>query len=116
MALQGLSAHGTIIRVKPSINDPTGAARWVAGTWYRLPGLGDISGVGTTRNDNDISPHDKNIDQYIFGIPRRDVLSFPLFYNRAIPEHAMLRALQANNDVTTQMTVGFTVESPDGQI
>ncbi len=113
---QGLSAHGTIIKVKPSISDPTGAAAWVAGTWYRVTGLGDISGVGTTRNDFDITPHDKNIDQYIFGVPRRDVLAFPLFYNKSIVEHRMLRTLQANNDVSTQMTNGFWIESPDGQI
>lgn len=113
---QGLSAHGTIIRIRPSINDPTGAARWTAGTLYRIPGLGDISGVGTTRNDFDITPHDKNIDQWIFGVARRDVISFPLFYNKANAEHAMLRALQANNDVTTQMANEIQVESPDGDL
>lgn len=113
---QGLSAHGTIIRVRPSINDPTGAAAWTAGTTYTLQGVGDISGVGTTRNESDITPHDKNIDQYIFGIARRDVIQFPLFYNRAITTHRMLRTLQANNDVTTQLTNGFEIESPDGDL
>lgn len=113
---QGLSAHGTEIRIRPSISDPTGAAGWTAGVTYTLQGLGDISGVGTTRNDFDITPHDKNIDQYIFGVPRRDVISFPLFYNKAIVTHRMLRTLQANNDVATQMSNGFEIESPDGQI
>ena len=113
---QGLSAHGTIIRVRPSISDPTVAAAWVAGTTYEIIGLGDIAGIGTTRNDFDITPHDKNIDQYIFGVPRREVISFPVFYNKAEVTHRMLRTLQANNDVTTQMANGFEVESPDGQL
>lgn len=116
MAEQGLSAHGTTIKVRPSIADPTGAAAWVANTTYTITGLGDIGGIGTTRNDFDITPHDKNIDQYIFGVPRRDVMTFPLFYNKAIVTHRMLRTLQANNDVTTQMKNGFEVTSPDGQI
>lgn len=113
---QGLSAHGLIIRVRPSIPDPTGAAAWTAGTTYTLQGLGDVTGVGTTRNEFDITPHDKNIDQYIFGVSRRNVVSFPLFYNKAITTHRMLRTLQANNDVTTQMTNGFEIQSADGQL
>lgn len=114
--LQGLSAHGLSIKITPSISDPTGAAAWVAGTEYTLQGIGDVTGIGTTRNDFDITPHDKNIDQYIFGVPRRAVLSFPLFYNKAITTHRMLRTLQANNDVTTQMSNGFKITSADGQI
>lgn len=114
---QGLSAHGLIFRVRPSISDPNLVLNaWVAGTTYTVTGLGDVTGIGTTRNDFDITPHDKNIDQYIFGVPRRAVLAFPLFYNKAITTHRMLRVLQANNSVSTQMTNGFEVESQDGQL
>ncbi len=110
---QGLSAHGLTIEVKPSISDPTGAAAWTAGTWYTITGIGDVSGVGTTKNEDDITPHDKDIDQYIFGVPRREPMTFPLFYNRAIVTHRMLRTLNADTDVTTQMENGFRVSPPD---
>ncbi len=113
---QGLSAHGLVIVVRPPINDPSGAAGWTSTSSVTLQGIGDVTGIGTTRNDFDITPHDKNIDQYIFGVPRRAVLAFPLFYNKNITSHRMLRVLQANNDVTTQMTVGFTVTAADGQV
>lgn len=112
---QGLSAHGTQVWVKPSISDPTGAAAWVAGTWYQVQEVGDIAGVGTTRNEFDITSHNRNIDTWIFGVPRRAVTSFPVFYNFSIMTHRMLRTLQANNDVSTQMTNGFKVISPDAQ-
>lgn len=113
---QGISAHGTVIRVRPSIADPTVAAAWTANTTYTIPELGDIDGVGTTRNEFDITSHNRDIDAYIFGVARREPVSFPLFYNRAIYQHRMLRTLQANNDVTTQMLNGFEVESPDGDL
>lgn len=113
---QGLSAHGTIIRCRPSIDDPTDADAWTTGVTYEIPELGDIGGVGTTRNEFDITSHNRDIDAYIFGVSRRDVVTFPLFYNRAIVQHRMLRTLQANNDVTTQMANGFEVESPDGDL
>ena len=113
---QGISAHGFIFKVRPSIPDPTVANAWVANTTYTVTELGDIGGVGTTRNDFDITPHNRNIDSYIFGVARREVLTFPLFYNRAITEHRMLRTLQANNSVATQMLNGFHLESPDGDV
>lgn len=113
---QGISAHGTTIKVRPAIADPSVANAWTAGQLVTLQGLGDITGIGTTRNDFDITPHDKNIDQYIFGVARRGEISFPLFYNFAIMSHRMLRVLQANNDVTTQMNNEFTITSPDGQV
>lgn len=116
MPEQGLSAHGTIIRVRPSIADPTGAAAWAAGDTIEIMELGDIDGVGTTRNEFDISSHNKNIDSYIFGIPRRNPITFPVFFNKAILSHRVLRTLQANNDVATQMQNGFEVESPDGDL
>lgn len=113
---QGISAHGTIVRVRPSIPDPTVANAWVAGTTYQVQEVGDIGGVGTTRNTFDITPHNKNIDVYIFGVARRAEITFPIFYNYNITTHRMLRTLQANNDVTTQMTNGFEFQSPDGEL
>lgn len=111
---QGLSAHGVIVRVRPSIADPTGAAGWTAGQTVVVQEVGDIGGLGTTRNEFDISSHNRNIDTYIFGIPRRGAITFPLFYNPAILSHRILRTLQANNDVTTQMANGFEFQAPDG--
>lgn len=114
--LPGLSAHGLIIRIRPSFADPTVANEWTANQTIELIGVGDTEGIGTTRNDHEITPHDKNIDQWIFGVARRELMSFPLFYNRANSSHRALRLMQANNNVSTQMANGFEVESPDGEL
>lgn len=116
MALQGISAHGTIIRVRPSIADPTVAGDWTAGETVEIMELGDIAGLGTTKNEFDITSHNRNIDAYIFGVPRRELITFPVFFNRAIFSHRMLRALMADTDPATQMANGFEVEGPDGEI
>lgn len=113
---QGISAHGTIVRVRPSIADPTGAAAWAANATVVIPEVSDIGGVGASKNDFDITSHNRNIDTYIMGVARREVVSFPLFYNKSNYQHRMLRTLQANNAVATNMLNGFEVESPDGQV
>lgn len=115
MALQGLSSHGTIIRVRPAIDDPT-ASDWAAGNTVEIMELGDIQMPGLTRNEFDITSHNRDIDAYLFGVQRRNPVTFPVFFNAAIFSHRMLRVLCANNDVTTQMLNGFEVEGPDGEI
>lgn len=115
MSLQGISAHGTVIRIKPAIADPTIANAWTAGQSVELLEVGDIKMPGLTRNEFDITSHNRGIDTYIFGVARRDAVTFPVFFNKAIFSHRMLRALAANNDVTTQMANEFTVTGPDGE-
>lgn len=114
--LQGISAHGTTIKVRPSIADPSGSLLWAAGDQIEILELGDISMPGLTKNEFDVTPHNRNIDSYIFGIQRRDAVTFPLFFNRAILSHKMLRAMEANNDPTTNIANQFIVESPDGEV
>lgn len=113
---QGISAHGTIIRVRPAIADPTPANAWAANETIEIMELGDITGIGTTRNEHDITSHNRDIDTWIFGVARRNLLQFPVFFNKAIISHRLMRTLQANNDVTTQMKNGFEVEGPDGDL
>jgi hypothetical protein len=112
---QGISSHGTILRIKPSIADPSGASAWVAGTWYEVAELGDLQMPGLTRNEFDITSHNRDIDTYVLGVLRREPVTFPLFFNRAINSHKILRGMQLNGDPTTNMSVGFELSSPDGE-
>lgn len=103
-SLQGISSHGTIISMKPAGET----------TWTEIAELGDIQMPGFTKNEFDVSPHNRNIDSYVLGFLRRQPVTFPLFFNKAIDSHAMVQAAELDNDVTTNMRNGFRVQSPDG--
>jgi len=109
MSLQGISSHGTIISLKPAV----GAG---AGTWIEIAELGDITEPGFTRNEFDITSHNRDIDTYVLGVQRRDPVSFPMFFNKNIQSQVYLRDQQLNGDPTTNMTNGFQLASPDGDL
>lgn len=114
-ANQGISSHGTTIFVRPSIADPSGASLWAAGDSIEITEIGDITMPGLTKNEFDITPHNRNIDNYHFGVLRRNLVTFPTFFNAAILSHKVLRALELDNNVNTNMENEFTVSSPDGE-
>jgi hypothetical protein len=100
---QGISSHGTIISILPP-----GETDWV-----EIAELGDIGGLGFTKNEFDITSHNRNIDTWVLGVLRRQPMTFPVFFNRAIAAHVLLQDAQLDNDPTTNMTYGFKVEHTD---
>lgn len=104
MGLQGISSHGTIIKFK------------AAGTtdWVEIAELGDITEPGFSRNDFDITSHNRDIDAYVLGVLRRDLLAFPMFFNAAISSQQLLRAAMLDSDPTTNMQNGVMLTNPDG--
>jgi len=104
--LQGISSHGTVIEMMP-----VGETEWM-----EIAELGDLQMPGFTRNEFDITPHSKNIDQYVVGVLRRDPVTFPMFFNKQITSHYVLQQAQLNSDSNTNMKNGFRVSSPDGGI
>jgi len=99
MATDALSSHGTILSFQPT---PGGA-------FIEVAELGDITPPGLMRNEFDASIHNKDIDQWIMGILRREPISVPVFFNQALPSHDGLRELLIANEET-----GFKLENPDG--
>lgn len=112
---QGISAHGTRLYIKPSIADPGGGTLWTAGQLIEITEIGDITMPGFSRNDHDITSHNRDVDTYVLGVERRDPMAFPLFFNKAILSHKVLRAMQGNKDPLTNMANEFRVSSPDGE-
>lgn len=112
---QSVGSHGTKIYVRPAIADPSGGSLWAAGDEIQIRGLGNIGMPGLTKNDFDNTSHDENIDTYSFGVQRRNASTFPIFFNRTLLSHKVLRALEANNDPLTNMSNGFRYVSPDGE-
>lgn len=115
MADQGINAHGTRLFVRPSIADPGIGGLWTAGQQIEILEMGDITMPGLTKNEFDVTPHNRNIDQYNLGVQRRNLMQFPVFFNYAILSHKVLRALELNNDPTTNMKNEFYATSPDGE-
>lgn len=106
---QGISSHGTIIEIKP--------AQGVSlGQWVEIAELGDIQMPGLTRNEFDITSHNRDIDTYVFGVARRDPVTFPMFFNKNIASQLLLREAQQNGDGLVNMTNGFRITAPDGDI
>lgn len=99
---QGISAHGTLIEFAPSATPLV---------YTQIAELGDIQMPGLMRNEHDITSHNKDIDTYILGVLRRDPVTFPMFFNKAISSQLLLRTAIINND-----TGGFRLTAPDGDV
>ena len=112
---QGISAHGTDVRVKPPIADPSGGSNWAISTWYEIAEVGDMQMPGLMRNEIEITSHNRDIDAYVSGIQRRDAVTFPMFFNRSIQSHKIMRGMQLNGDPLTNMSCGFEFTSPDAE-
>lgn len=104
---QGISAHGTTIEI---------ALPGSPSSYIEIAEVGDMQMPGFTRNEFDITSHNRDIDTWILGVQRRDPVTFPLFFNKAISSHITLRDAQLNGDPTTNMNYGWRVTSPDGDI
>lgn len=113
---QGIGSHGTIIEFKPAVGSAANGTTALVGTWVTVSELGDIQMPGTTRNEFDITSHNIDIDTYVMGVQRRDPVTFPMFFNKNILAQVALREQQFNGSQLTNMTVGFRVTSPDGDV
>lgn len=103
---QGISSHGTIIEIKPA-----GSA-----IWTEIAELGDIQMPGFMRNESDITSQNRDIDAWVLGVLRRDPVTFPMFFNKAIASQLLLRTAMLDGNPVTNMTNGFRVSSPDGDV
>lgn len=98
---QGISAHGTIIEVEQT----------AGGSFVEISELGDLNMPGLSRNEFDITSHNRDIDTYVLGVLRREDVEFPMFFNAAITSQALLRTHLIANAI-----VGFRLSAPDGDI
>jgi len=101
MATDALSSHGTILSFEST---PGGA-------FVQVGELGDITPPGLMRNEFDASVHNRDIDSWITGILRREPITVPVFFNKAVTSHAALRTLLIANTET-----GYKLENPDGDV
>lgn len=103
---QGIGSHGTTIEFKPAGSS----------TWTEIAELGDIQMPGFSRNEFDITSHNRDIDSYVLGVLRRDPVTFPMFFNKAITSQLLLRTAMLDGNQTTNMANGVRITSPDGGI
>lgn len=94
-----LSGHGSIL----SFQSPPG------GAFVELGELGDISAPGLMRNEFDATAQNADIDEWVVGVLRREPVSIPVFFNKAVTSHTQLRDLLIAGTKT-----GFKLEFPDG--
>ena len=103
---QGIGSHGTLVDLKPA----------GSGTFTNIAELGDIQMPGYMRNEFDISSQNSNIDKFLFGILRREPLTAPIFWNKSIASQQAVQTAMLDSVVTTQMTCGFRITTPDGDV
>lgn len=103
---QGISSHGLTLEMKPAGSS----------TWTEIAEVGDFQEPGFTRNEFDITSHNRDIDTYVLGVMRRDPVTFPMFFNKAITSQQLLQTAMLNGNSLTNMTNGFRVTSADGEV
>lgn len=103
---QGIGSHGMLLEMKPAGSS----------TWTQIGEVGDIQMPGFMRNEHDITSHNRNIDTWVLGVLRRDPLTFPMFYNKAITSQQLILTAMLDSNNTTNMTNGFRLTGPDGEI
>lgn len=79
-----ISSHGTKVSRAPSAT-PT--------TFTEIAELGDLKLPELMRNEFDASVHNRNIDDYVLGIMRRNAFSFPLNFLPTNATHDHLTGL-----------------------
>jgi len=102
MGVAARSSHGTLIAHQPAL---------APGVFLTISEIGDISDLGTSRNATDVSVHNEDIDTYVLGIMRRDVVSFPVNYVAGDPSHQALLESHWNGDVD-----GWRATWPDADV
>lgn len=103
---QGIGSHGTLVDFKPAGSS----------TFTNIAELGDIQMPGYMRNEFDISSQNANIDKFVMGILRREPLTAPIFWNKAITSQQAIQTAMLDSNNTTNMTCGFRITSPDGDV
>jgi hypothetical protein len=100
--MSGVPSHGTVIAMAEQ-ETPT--------VWEDIAELGDLQLPGLFRNETDTSSHNDDIDKYNLGILRRNPVTFPLFFNKALTSHMKLQDAIIHNKVN-----GFKITQPDGMV
>ncbi|CAB4190579.1 hypothetical protein UFOVP1196_73 [uncultured Caudovirales phage] len=99
---QGISGHGTTVEFQ---------AAATPGVWTVIGEIGDIQLPGLMRNEFDVTSQNRNIDTYALGVLRRDALTFPMFFNKALTSQLLLRTAILANTVD-----GYRVTTPDSDV
>lgn len=102
MGVRARSSHGTLIYHQPAATP---------NVFTVVPEIGDIDNLGTMRNTFDVSVHNEDIDTYVVGIMRRDVVSFPMNYVAADVVHIAMRTSHYAGHVD-----GWKVKWPDDDV
>jgi hypothetical protein len=95
-----IDSHGTIVAYEPT----AGAA------FTDIAELGDLKLPGLARNEFAADAHNRNIDYYLFGILRRQPLTFPLNFLPDNGTHDASTGLQKL--IIDKSTVGFRITMP----
>lgn len=74
--------------------------------------VGDMTLLGLMRNEFDSTSHDRDIDQFGFGVLRREPITFPLFFDVNEATHNHVDGLY--QAIISPLLEGFTVTQPDG--
>ena len=101
MGVNARSSHGTLIYHQPAATP---------GVFNLISEIGDISDVGTSRNETDVSVHNEDIDTYVLQLMRRQPLAFPINWVATDPSHQALLESHYNGDVD-----GWRIVFPDDE-
>lgn len=102
MGVAARSSHGTLIAHQPAATP---------GVFTTVSEIGDINDLGTSRNQFDVSVHNEDIDTFVLGIMRRDVVTFPVNFVAADATHMALLASHHAGDVD-----GWRATWPDADV
>ncbi len=101
-----VSGHGALIAVEP---DPSGAQ----GTFQTIGELnGDIPRPEMSRGESEVTPHNDNIDSWVFGVLRRGPLTFSVNFIFDDAEHDHLTGLY--DAIITNERRGYRLRGPGG--
>lgn len=99
-----LSGHGALIQRAP-IATPT--------TFTTIAELGDITLPGLDHNEFDALQHNQNIDSFILGVLRRDLMTIKLNFLPSDPTHDHLTGLIKATTTNPVPMDGFKIIFPD---
>jgi hypothetical protein len=98
-----ISSHGTIIERAP-VATPA--------VFTPIAELGDLTPIGVSRNTEDASTQNDDIDDYVAGIMRRPEVTFPINFLAAEPTHDHLTGLY--HSIINKAKDYFRIVTPDG--
>ena len=100
-----ISGHGTLLARAP-VATPF--------TFTNIAEVGDITAPGLNRNEFEALTQDRNIDAYVLGILRRELLTIQVNFLPSDATHDHLTGLIKSNITEPPPTEGFRMTFPGG--